>query len=105
MQGILNFGEYVYSDSKNRDEGVTKALISLLGDMATQIEGIGILFSQKSTFIQGLISEAKYSNNPELVESANWASLAISQAVTSAGQNWGWAPMKACKPGRLARAL
>ena len=86
MQSIIGFGEYVYTDQKNRDESVTKALISLLGDLAAQIDGVGVLFNQKTAFINNLIMEAKYSNDPGLVESANWASGAIAQAIQNAPQ-------------------
>ena len=64
-----------------------KALLSLLGDMATQIEGIGVLFQEKRTFVHSLIAEARYTNNPDLIESADWASLAIGKAMGSAGQS------------------
>lgn len=82
MQHILEFGGYVYNDKENIDEAVYKAVVALLGDMASTINGVGTVFQQK-TYIQTLIMEARNGQDPGLAENAKWAAAAIQKAVAS----------------------
>lgn len=82
VQAILEFGEYVYNDKENQDDAVTKSLVSLLGDLASNVTGLGPLFAQK-TYIQSIIQEARASAEPSTAEAADWALGAISKAVSA----------------------
>ena len=45
LQHILDFGGYVYSDKENIDEAVFRAMVALLGDMASTINGVGSILT------------------------------------------------------------
>lgn len=53
-QAILEFGEYVYNDKDNQDDAVTKSLVALLGDLASNVTGVGPVFAQKA-YVQHII--------------------------------------------------
>jgi hypothetical protein len=53
-QAVLEFGEYVCNDKDNQDDAVSKSLVSLLGDLASNVSGIGPLFAQKA-YVQQII--------------------------------------------------
>lgn len=80
MQSILEFGGYVYGDKDNCDDAVMKAVVALLGDIASTLVGVGSVFQQKP-YIQSLVMEARTSQDPGLSENAKWASVAIQKAV------------------------
>ena len=80
VQAILEFGEYVHKDKENQDDAVTKSLVSLLGDLASNVTGLGPVFVQKP-YVQNVIQEARSSADPSLAEAADWAMGVISKAV------------------------
>lgn len=82
VQAILEFGEYVDKDKENQDDAVTKSLVSLLGDLASNVTGLGPVFVQKP-YVQSIIQEARSSADPSLAEAADWAMGAISKAVNA----------------------
>ncbi|EIE27283.1 ARM repeat-containing protein [Coccomyxa subellipsoidea C-169] len=79
---ILEFGEYVYNDKENQDDAVTKSLVSLLGDLASNVTGCGPVFAQKP-YVQSIIQEARASGEASTAEAADWALGVISKAVTA----------------------
>ncbi len=81
-QAILEFGEYVYNDKENQDDAVTKSLVSLLGDLASNVTGCGPVFAQKP-YVQSIIQEARASGEASTAEAADWALGVISKAVTA----------------------
>lgn len=81
-QAILEFGEYVYNDKENQDDAVTKSLVSLMGDLASNVTGVGPLFAQKP-YVQSIIQEARSAADPSLAEAADWAWGVISKAVSA----------------------
>ena len=53
-QAMLEFGEYVHNDKDNQDDAVTKSLVALLGDLASNVSGVGPAFAQKA-YVQHII--------------------------------------------------
>lgn len=54
-QNLLEFMEYVANDKDNSEAGVLKVAVSLLGDLASNVAGVGQLMQQKpyiSAFVQ-----------------------------------------------------
>lgn len=83
LQHILEFGGFVYSDKENIDDAVSKAVVALLGDIASTINGVGPVFQQQP-YIQSLIMEARSSQDPGLAENAKWAAAAIQKSMAAA---------------------
>lgn len=83
LQAILDFEGYVYSDKQNLDESVSRVAVALIGDVASTLTGVGALFSQKP-YVQSFIHECSASGDASLVESANWAAVAVQKAMTTA---------------------
>lgn len=77
---LLEFIEYIYNDKENQDDGVTKAAVALLGDLASTLPHVGQLFTQKPYTIQ-FVQEAATSGISSLTDTATWAQTAIKQAV------------------------
>lgn len=73
----------MYTDKENIDDAVSKAIVALLGDMASTINGVGPVIQQKS-YIQNLILEARASQDPGLAENAKWAAAAIQKSIAAA---------------------
>ena len=80
LQTLLEFIEYIYNDKENQDDGVTKAAVALLGDLASTLPHVGQLFTQKPYTIQ-FVQEAATSGISSLTDTATWAQTAIKQAV------------------------
>ena len=54
-QNLLEFMEFVANDKDNSEAGVLKVAVSLLGDLASNVAGVGQLMQQKpyiSAFVQ-----------------------------------------------------
>ena len=83
VQAILDFGGYVYSDKENVDESVSKTAVALLGDVASTLNGVGSLFTQKP-YVQSFIHECRASHDATLAENANWAAAAIQKSLNDA---------------------
>ena len=80
VQAILEFGQFVYQDKDNQDDAVTKSLVSLLGDLASNVSGLGPYFQQKP-YIYQILEEAQRSNDPSMGEASAWAYGVISKSV------------------------
>ena len=80
-QVLLEFIEYVASDKENAETGVLKLAVSLLGDMAINIAGVGQLMQQKP-YISAFVQECQLSQDETLEESAEWAGAAIVKAIS-----------------------
>lgn len=55
---MIMFVEQLFNDKTTRDVVVTRNAISVLGDMADAIDGIGQLFQQRGQFCQAFLTEA-----------------------------------------------
>ena len=44
----------MYNDKDNQDDAVTKSLVALLGDLASNVTGVGPVFAQKA-YVQHII--------------------------------------------------
>lgn len=82
MQAILDFEGFVYSDKENVDESVSRVAVALLGDVASTLNGVGALFTQKP-YVQSFIHECSASSDASLAESANWAAAALRKAMAT----------------------
>lgn len=80
-QILLEFIEYVAADKENSDPGVLKLAVSLLGDMAINVAGVGQLMQQKA-FISAFVQECQQSQDDALEDSARWAGAAIMKAIS-----------------------
>ncbi len=63
MQAILEFGQFVYQDKDNQDDAVMKSLVSLLGDLASNVSNLGPYFQQKP-YVYQILEEAQRSPTP-----------------------------------------
>ncbi|GMH44988.1 hypothetical protein BSKO_12945 [Bryopsis sp. KO-2023] len=75
---MVNFIGAVVQD-KNRDEGVTKVAVGLLGDIASSIPSIGPVFINKP-WIGKILQECLQSDSPSLKDMAEWAASAVGEA-------------------------
>ena len=81
---IIEFIEKIVQDEDARDEGVTKAAIGLLGDMASTIQNIGTTLKGKNFYVR-LIQESCASGDESLANTARWAGVAIQNCLQMAG--------------------
>ena len=82
MQNLLQFIEYVATDKENSEMQVLKVAVSLLGDLASNVVGIGQVMQQKP-FITTFVQQCQQNSEDEgLVEAAKWAGNAIMTAMT-----------------------
>ncbi|CAL5228954.1 g12186 [Coccomyxa viridis] len=79
---ILEFGQFVYQDKDNQDDAVMKSLVSLLGDLASNVSGLGLYFQQKP-YIYQILEEAQRSPDPSMAEASAWAFGVISKSVSA----------------------
>jgi predicted amino acid-binding ACT domain protein len=82
VQMLLEFIEYVAADKENMDPAVLKAAVSLLGDLAINVQNIGQLLRQKA-FITSFLQECQQvsDDGDDLGTSAAWAGQAIAKAI------------------------
>ena len=83
MQAILEFGQFVYQDKDNQDDAVMKSLVSLLGDLASNVSNLGPFFQQKP-YVYQILEEAQRSPDPSVAEAAGWAYGVIVKSVNGA---------------------
>ena len=83
MQDILEFGQFVYQDKDNQDDAVMKSLVSLLGDLASNVSNLGPFFQQKP-YVYQILEEAQRSPDPSVAEAAGWAYGVIAKSVNGA---------------------
>lgn len=81
---VIDFIEKICSDAENRDDGVTKAAIGLLGDIASTVQNIGATFKAKNFYVS-LIQECCASSDDNLANTARWAGVAIQNCLSQAG--------------------
>eukprot|EP00192_Tetraselmis_astigmatica_P009547 CAMPEP_0117667886 /NCGR_PEP_ID=MMETSP0804-20121206/11224_1 /TAXON_ID=1074897 /ORGANISM="Tetraselmis astigmatica, Strain CCMP880" /LENGTH=890 /DNA_ID=CAMNT_0005475679 /DNA_START=134 /DNA_END=2806 /DNA_ORIENTATION=+ len=81
---IIEFIEKLSTDEGANDENVTKAAVGLLGDVASNVQGIGVTFKAK-TFYGQLIQDCSTSSDESLARTARWARDMIQNAMTQAG--------------------
>ncbi len=81
VQMLLQFIEYVAADKENMDPAVLKAAVSLLGDLAINVQNIGQLLQQKA-FITPFLQECQQlGDGDDLASSAAWAGQAIAKSL------------------------
>ena len=80
-QAILEFGQFVYQDKDNQDDAVLKSLVSLLGDLASNVSNLGPYFHQKP-YVYQILEEAQRSSDPSMAEASAWAYGVISKSVS-----------------------
>ncbi|KAJ6822922.1 importin subunit beta-1-like [Iris pallida] len=79
---LLQFIESVFRD-KNRDEGVTKSAVAVMGDLADSLgPNIKILFKD-CTFYVDLLGECLQSDDDQLKETATWTQGMIGRVMVS----------------------
>ncbi|ONK62596.1 uncharacterized protein A4U43_C07F5750 [Asparagus officinalis] len=79
---LLQFTEAVFTD-KNRDEGVTKAAVAVIGDLADALgPNTKILFKDR-TFHMELLGECLQSDDDQLKETATWTQGMIGRVLVS----------------------
>ena len=83
VQAILEFGQFVYQDKDNQDDAVLKSLVSLLGDLASNVSSLGPYFQQKP-YVYQILEEAQRSPDPSMAEASAWAFGVISKSVSGA---------------------
>lgn len=75
---IIEYIEAIASDQENQDDAVWKAAVALLGDLASSVSGVGVLFQQKPyvlPFIQ------RCSQDPAMADTAKWAGQMVQKAM------------------------
>uniref|UniRef100_A0A1D1XRF9 Importin subunit beta-1 n=1 Tax=Anthurium amnicola TaxID=1678845 RepID=A0A1D1XRF9_9ARAE len=79
---VLQFIETVFKD-KNRDEGVTKAAVAVMGDLADALgPNISTLFKDR-TFHVDLLGECFESDDDQLKETASWTQGMLGRVLVS----------------------
>mmetsp|Transcript_27625 Transcript_27625/g.65566 ORF Transcript_27625/g.65566 Transcript_27625/m.65566 type:complete len:891 (-) Transcript_27625:1094-3766(-) len=81
---ILEFVERVTADVDASDEGVIKAAVGLLGDVASTVPSSGQVFKGKPFYIS-LVQKAMQSRDGSLASTAQWAGTAIHNAIAQTG--------------------
>lgn len=83
LQMLVDFLEFVANDKDNSEPGVLKVAVSLLGDLASNVAGIGQLMQQKPA-ISAFVQECQQSStdNGSLAEAAQWAGNAMMAAMS-----------------------
>ncbi|OIV93622.1 hypothetical protein TanjilG_04854 [Lupinus angustifolius] len=78
---VLQFLDTLYTE-KDMDDGVTKAAIGVLGDLADTLGGNAGPLIQQSVSSKEFLKECLSSDDHLVKESAEWAKLAISRAIS-----------------------
>ncbi|KAK4270497.1 hypothetical protein QN277_023527 [Acacia crassicarpa] len=78
---ILQFLDSLYM-AKDMDDAVTKTAIGVLGDLADTLGSNAGLLIQQSVSSKDFLKECLSSDDPLIKESAEWAKLAISRAIS-----------------------
>ena len=81
-QTILDFTVAMYADKAGLDEGVTRAGVSLLGDVASTMPSTGSLFAARPQ-VQQFVTDCQNSEDVSVSQSAAWAAQAISKALVA----------------------
>lgn len=79
---LLQFLEIVFRD-KQRDEGVTKAAIAVLGDLADALGPNAKIFFKDCSFYIDFITECLESGDPQLKNTATWTQGMIGHVMVS----------------------
>jgi len=77
---LIEYVESIAADGRNKDNGVWRRAIEVLGDIAVVLSGVGVLFKQKP-FVRQFFAAAA-AENKALAETAQWAAQMI---VTAEG--------------------
>lgn len=77
---LLDFVEAIYADKAGQDEGVWKASAALLGDVASSLSQVGVLFQQKP-FVQPFLQQMQQDSST--ADTATWATQMITKALRS----------------------
>lgn len=80
---LLEYVEAVYEDRESADEGVTKAALEIIGDLAMRVQAVGPLLSQKP-FVAPFVQECRTSGDNQLVEAANWVATVLNKTLAAA---------------------
>ncbi|KAL4433025.1 hypothetical protein ABPG77_006452, partial [Micractinium sp. CCAP 211/92] len=75
---LLDFVEAIYADKAGQDDGVWKASAALLGDVASTLSAVGVLFQQKQ-YVQPFLQQL--AQDSTTADTANWASQMIQKAL------------------------
>ncbi|KAI3428693.1 hypothetical protein D9Q98_007516 [Chlorella vulgaris] len=75
---LLDFVQAIYADTEGHDDGVLKASAALLGDIASTLTAVGLLFQQKP-FVQPFLQQLD--RDSTTAETANWARQMIEKAL------------------------
>ncbi|KAL4428164.1 hypothetical protein ABPG75_002253 [Micractinium tetrahymenae] len=75
---LLDFVEAIYADKAGQDDGVWKASAALLGDVASTLSAVGVLFQQKP-YVQPFLQQL--AQDSTTADTANWASQMIQKAL------------------------
>ncbi|MQM20344.1 hypothetical protein Taro_053361 [Colocasia esculenta] len=79
---VLQFIEVVFKD-KNRDEGVTKAAVAVMGDLADVLgPNVSMLFKDQ-TFLEEILGECFKSGDAQLKETATWTQGMLGRVLVS----------------------
>ncbi|ERM97413.1 hypothetical protein AMTRI_Chr08g166390 [Amborella trichopoda] len=79
---LLQFIEAVFQD-KERDEGVTKAAVGVMGDLADTLGANTSILFRGSSFYQEFLGECMQSEDVQLKETASWAQGTINRVLVS----------------------
>lgn len=78
---ILQFIENIYSDAQ-RDDGVTKAAVGVLGDLADTLGSNSANLFRSSIFYKNFLEECQTSDDQQLKETADWAFTTINRILS-----------------------
>lgn len=78
---ILQFLDSLYLE-KDMDDVVTKTAIGVLGDLADTLGSNGGPLISQSVASKGFLNECLSSDDHLIKESADWAQLAVSRAIS-----------------------
>lgn len=81
-QLILDFMAAMYQDKASLDDGVSRAGVALLGDVASTLPSTGPLFAARPP-VQEFVAECQSSEDPSVAQSAAWAAQAINTAIAA----------------------
>ncbi|KAL9247035.1 hypothetical protein vseg_020506 [Gypsophila vaccaria] len=79
---LMQFLEFVFRD-RGRDEGVTKAAIAVLGDLADSLGQNAKVFFKECSFYIEFINECLESDDPQLKDTAVWTQGMIGRIMVS----------------------
>lgn len=78
---LIEFVESIASDQANKADAVWRRAVEVLGDIASVLSGVGVLFQQKPFVLQFLAAAGEQS--PALKETAQWAATMVMSAEAS----------------------